>query len=243
MLVDFENTGFINVHPSLCEEKNTYIPWGFIKGDISEQSDLMELLANIEGGLTAEQISLLVNVERDIAALETSHELDITHINAVLDTKANAADVYTKDEVDEAIQNIDVNITGYATEDWVKQQGYLTEHQSLANYYTKSEVDNLFENVEVNVDLTGYATEEWVVEQGYLTEHQSLDGYATESWVKEQNYLTEHQSLANYYTKSEVDSAVNNKVDINKIWSGTQDEWDAMSADMQNSYIIAMIEI
>jgi hypothetical protein len=187
MLVDFENTGFINVHPSLCEEKNTYIPWGFIKGDISEQSDLMELLTTIESGLTAEQIALLVNADDKlyelltaIAELEQKNLADMTEINAVLDIKADADAVYTKEEV-----------------------------------------DNLFDNIKVDVDLTGYATE---------------------GWVKEQGYLTEHQSLANYYTKSEVDSAVNNKVDINKIWSGTQAEWDALSAEQQNSYTIAMIE-
>lgn len=145
MLVDFENTGFINVHPSLCEEKNTYIPWGFIKGDIAEQKDLMNLLTTIESGLTAEQIALLVNaddkldeVQTAIAELEQKSLADMTEINAVLDKKADADAVYTKEEVDEAIQNIDVNITGYATEDWVKQQGYLTEHQSLDGYATES---------------------------------------------------------------------------------------------------------
>jgi hypothetical protein len=50
----------------------------------------------------------------------------------------------------------------------VQQQGYLTQHQSLA----------------------GYATESWVQQQGYLTQHQSLAGYATESWVEGKGYLT-----------------------------------------------------
>lgn len=225
MLVDFENTGFINVHPSLCEEKNTYITWGFIKGDIAEQKDLMNLLTTIESGLTAEQIALLVNADDKLDEVQTAiAELDITKITAALSEKANISDVYTKEEV-----------------------------------------DNLFENIEVDADLTGYATEDWVKEQGYLTEYQSLAGYATESWVKEQNYLTEHQSLADYYTKNEVDTAIenievnvdlsnyytkgevnsklSNKLDTNKIWTGTQDEWDALTATQQNSYIIAMIEV
>ena len=281
MLVDFENTGYISVCPTPdiipIEEKNTYIPastWGFIKGDISEQKDLMNLLTTIESGLTAEQIALLVNaddkldeLQTAIAELEQKNLADMTEINAALDTKADADAVYTKEEVDNLFENIEVNadLTGYATEDWVKQQGYITEHQSLADYYNKSEVDNLFENIEVDVVLTGYATEEWVKQQGYITEHQSLDGYATESWVKQQNYLTEHQSLADYYTKNEVDTAIenievnvdlsnyytkgevnsklSNKLDTNKIWTGTQDEWDALTATQQNSYIIAMIEV
>lgn len=56
-----------------------------------------------------------------------------------------------------------------ADKDWVRGQGYLTEHQSL----------------------DGYATENWVESQGYLTEHQSLAGYATENWVENKGYLTE----------------------------------------------------
>ena len=401
MLIDWENTGYISVCPAPeytpIEDNNTYIPtstWGFIRGDISEQSDLMELLANIEGGLTAEQISLLVNaddrldsVERDIAALETSHELDITHITTELNNKANAdsvytkeqidskgyltehqslagyatenwvyqrgyisaetdpiwssekhkyalkselpsvaglakeswvneqltakaniADVYTKSEIDgknyltehQSLANyytksevdgiigdieVDVDLTGYATENWVKQQNYLTEHQSLSDYYTKSEIVDIINDIEVDVDMTGYATEEWVSKQGYLTEHQSLANYytkseivdiindievdvdltgiATEEWVFKQGYLTEHQSLANYYTKSEVDAAIENidvdltgyatetyvdtavesKVDYSDIWTGTQEDWDALSVEQQNSYTIAMIEI
>lgn len=377
MLVDW-NEGYISVCPTPdlipVEDKHTYIPtstWGYIRGDISEQKDLMNLLTTIESGLTAEQIALLVDtderideVKADVIELDQKHNTEISDINSMLNSKVNITDVYTKseidskgyltehqslagyatenwvyqrgyisaetdpiwsaekhkyalkselpstagfateswvkeqgyitehqsladyytkNEVDTAIGNVEVDLTGYATEDWVKQQGYINEHQSLADYYTKAEIDEAFENVEVDVDLTGYATEEWVGQQGYLTEHQSLAGYATEDWVKQQNYLTEHQSLADYYTKSEVEAAISNskvdltgyateawcaeryvtrhvegliyyyrktqidemmasKLDTNKIWSGTQAEWDALSADQQNSYTIAMIE-
>jgi len=66
------------------------------------------------------------------------------------------------------------DMTGYATQQWVRDQHYLTEHQSLS----------------------GYATEQWVREQHYLTEHQSLSGYATEQWVNEQNFLKQHQDIS-----------------------------------------------
>ena len=105
----------------------------------------------------------------------------------------------------------------------MNQQNYLTEHQSLADYYTKSEVDAAIENVEVDVDLTGYATEEWVKNRDYLTKYT--------------------ERLVYYYKKSEVDEMMATKLDTNKIWSGTQAEWDAMTATQQNSYTIAMIEI
>jgi hypothetical protein len=444
MLIDFENTGYIKVcsSPDIIpiEEKNTYIPtstWGYIRGDIAEQSDLMDLLANIESGLTAEQISLLVNaddrldsVERDIAALETSHEVDITHINTEISKKANIVDVYTKSEIDSKNYLTEhQSLTGYATESWVYSKGYLSDETdpiwsaekhkyalkaelpSMVGYakenwvseqltakanatdvyskteidgknfitapylneqllakanttdvytkveidskeyiseeqlderllgkadvkdvytkaeidgkeyitstkldeyllakanttdvYTKTEVLSVLEGYLTPADLIGYATESWVSQQGYLTEHQSLanyytksevdtaienvdvdlTGYATEDWVEKQNYLTE-QSLDNYYTKEEVDTAIENvevdlseyytkeevdtaienvevdltgyatevyvdtglekKVDYSKIWTGTQDEWDALPVEEQNSYIIAMIEL
>ena len=348
MLVDFENIDYIKVCPEThtLQIPDCYIPastWGFIMGDITEQKDLIELISNIEIGITPEQIALLQNVEKEI-----------NEINNSLDMKVDVSEVYTKREIDNkgyltehqslagyateswvygkgyistetdpiwsaekhkyALKSELPNIAGLATESWVKEQGYLTEHQTLTNYYTKNEVDTAIENVKV--DLTGYATEEWVnnkgyltehqdishlatkeeipslegyateswvKEQGYLTEHQSLTdyytkseiddkgyltehqsltnyytknevdtaienvevdltGYATESWVKEQGYLTEHQSLDNYYNKSEVDDKIDDKLDTNKIWSGTQSQWDALSATEQNSYIIAMIQ-
>lgn len=214
MLIDFENTGYITVceTPEIVpvEEKNSYIPastWGFIRGDIKEQSDLISLLTTIESGLTPEQIKLLVDtdsrfedVEKSVIELDAKNTNEYVEINLILDTKADAADVYSKLEID--------------------NKGYLTEHQSLADYYTKREIDTALDNLEV--DLSGYATEEWVKQQGYLTEHQSLVGYATESYV---------------------DTAVESKIDINSIWTGTQAQWDALTTEQQNSYIIAMIEV
>ena len=64
-----------------------------------------------------------------------------------------------------------------------------------------------------------------------------LTGYATESWVESKGYLTENQALENYATKEEL----NSKLDVTEIWTGTQAEWDLLSADVQNSIKIAII--
>ena len=110
-----------------------------------------------------------------------------------------------------------VDLTGYATEAWVKEQNYLTEHQDISGLATKEETE---------------AVKTWVGEQGFLTEHQDItgkqdvisdlesiregaakgatalqsvpEGYATEAWVKEQNYLTEHQDISSLATKEEL---------------------------------------
>ena len=118
---------------------------------------------------------------------------DIRDVKATLETKADKTEI--------------PSLNGYATEQWVGQQGYLTEHQQLktingetivgngditisggeetdpiwtaekVNYYTKSEVNTSLET------------------KANKTEIPSLNGYATEQWVGQQGYLTEHQQL------------------------------------------------
>lgn len=59
------------------------------------------------------------------------------------------------------------DLSGYATQLWVQQQGYLTP-----------------------TSLNGYATQAWVQGRGYLTQ-SSLMGYATQTWVNAQGFLKE----------------------------------------------------
>ena len=143
-------------------------------------------------------------VNEEIAARIT----DIRDVKATLESKADKSEI--------------PSLNGYATEQWVGQQGYLTEHQPLktingetivgdgnieitsgeetdpiwtaekVNYYTKTEVNTSLES------------------KADKTEIPSLNGYATEQWVGQQGYLTQHQSLDNYYTKSEIDGIVGN---------------------------------
>ena len=70
-------------------------------------------------------------------------------------SSVDLSNYYTKTDSDGkyALKTDIPSLNGYATEQWVTNQGYLTTHQSLENYYTKSEVDN----------------------KGYLTEHNPID--------------------------------------------------------------------
>lgn len=68
-------------------------------------------------------------------------------------------DTYTKAEIDEKFENVDVDLTGYATETWVNEQGFLKEIPS--DYVTESELDG----------------------KGYLT--SIPDNYATKAYVDE----------------------------------------------------------
>ena len=124
------------------------------------------------------------------------------------------------------------SLSGYATQSWVKNQGYLTEHQSLANYALKTEIPTIptkisfFENdvgyLTSHQSLVDYATKSWVQNQGYLTTHQDISGLATKLELQtvenkiptiptkvsvfenDAGYLTQHQSLTNYALKTEI---------------------------------------
>lgn len=63
---------------------------------------------------------------------------EIDYISDITDTKLDASaytptdlsDYYTKEQVDALIPEVP-SLSGYATEQWVQEQGYLTEHQPL----------------------------------------------------------------------------------------------------------------
>ena len=156
------------------------------------------------------------------------------------------------------------SLDGYATEQWVQSQGYLTEHQSLDGYATESWVSSqqfatqswvtsqgyitstglsglatqswVSSNFLSTNALNGYATQEWVTNQGYIT--SVPDTFATKNWVQSQNYLTEHQSLDGYATQS---WATSQFLEESKVWTGSQSAWDALTSSQKASYTIALI--
>ena len=68
-------------------------------------------------------------------------------------------------------------LNGYATENWVEQKGYLTEHQSLTNYYTKEETYSKAEVDSLIPDTSRFITE---VPAEYVTDTElNAKGYLT----------------------------------------------------------------
>ena len=86
------------------------------------------------------------------------------------------------------------SLDGYATQDWVNDQGFLKEVPS--EYVTDEELES--------------ATSGLQPSGNYLTP-EDLDGYATESWVNEQGFLTEVPSQ--YVTDQELLEATSGKLD------------------------------
>lgn len=169
-----------------------------------------------------------------IVPLTVSSNLDATKLVGNVPSATKAIQDGNGDViVDTYAKKTDIpSLSGYATQIWVQNQGYLTEHQSLAEYALKTEIPivptkvSAFENdagyLTSHQSLKDYATKSWVQNQGYLTQHQDISGLATKrelqtvenkiptiptkvsAFENDVGYLTQHQSLANYALKSEL---------------------------------------
>lgn len=120
---------------------------------------------------------------------------------------------YTKGEVDNLIDNVEVDLSGYATETYVNTNfqpkgdyltsipdEYITESELTAkNYATKSEIPTIPTNVSSFNNDSGYIT------------NSALNGYATETYVSNNyqpkgDYLTSVPS--EYVTETELNDAI-----------------------------------
>lgn len=138
-----------------------------------------------------------------------------------------------KTYVDEAIKNVEVDLTGYATEEYVNnidfynikdnpivdgEENSLTLVDEVGNIISKIDAEGIHSvdfiagnhKLTDKIDssaLNGYAKESWVTAEitKAATEGKvDLTGYATEEWVENKNYLTEHQDISHLATKDEV---------------------------------------
>ena len=177
-----------------------------------------------------------------IVPLTASSNLDATKLVGNVPSATKAIQDGNGDViVDTYAKKTDIpSLSGYATQTWVQNQGYLKEHQSLAEYALKTEIPivpnkvSAFENdagyLTSHQSLKDYATKSWVQNQGYLTQHQDISGLATKlelqtvedkiptiptkvsAFENDVGYLTQHQSLANYALKSELPKNVSDLI-------------------------------
>lgn len=90
--------------------------------------------------------------------------------------------------------DIQVDLTGYATEEYVQEQIKAIPETDLTGYATEKYVDQKIEAIDIpETDLTGYATEKYVDQK--IQEAQLSGGDVD-------------VDLSDYYTKSEVDAAI-----------------------------------
>lgn len=125
-------------------------------------------------------------------------------------TKADLTNYYNKQEVDSLINSIDVDFTGYATEDWVQAaiknidlSGY-AEKASLAKVATSGSYDDLANKPQLfDGDYNSLKNQPAI---------PSIEGLATEDYVDEAiaNIKSPETDLSNYYNKEEVETLVEN---------------------------------
>lgn len=168
----------------------------------------------IEGGSGGETIT----VDSELSTTSTN-PLQNKAITNALNNKANLSDI--------------PSLNGYATENWVLNKKYLTEHQDLSDYAKKTDIPS----------LTGYAAQTWVNGQNFAkkTDIPSVTGYATQTWVEEQGYLKEHQDISGKQDKLSAGTGIKikNNVVSAKIWQGTKEQYNAItSKDSDTIYLI-----
>lgn len=81
------------------------------------------------------------------------------------------------------------NLDEYATQEWVNNQGFLTEHQPIS----ADEWNDVYETVVANSGTWGTETD-WTED---INEASNNAYNSAVEWVKNQNYLTEHQDISN----------------------------------------------
>lgn len=147
-------------------------------------------------------------------------------------------------KADTAIQSLN----GYATESWVTNQGYLTEHQDLSDYATKEDVEkvtsifttdengiyftdehgnvfmrydnNGFDTIKVNDHFKGLVADQ-VLTSGST---YAVSSKAVYQWVNNQGFLTEHQTVDQVLTSGSTNAVSSKAV------------YDALA---DNEYVIA----
>ena len=115
------------------------------------------------------------------------------------------------------------SLSGYATETWVQQQGYLTSvafsdlttHPTTLAGYGITDVGFVSGTADTIAIKLGSST------NSVLTAHQSLAGYATETWVQNQGYATQQWVGQQNYIDDE--TTFWGQVPINGVVNGTME--------------------
>ena len=138
--------------------------------------------------------------------IDTSAYATETYVNEkIAQVEAGSVDLsnyYTKAQVDAKIPDT----TGLASQTWVENKGYLTEHQSLKTINGESIVGT--GNITISggsADLSNYYTKEQIDAKGYLTEHQSLANYALKSEIPD---------VSQYQTATQVQTLIDNALGV-----------------------------
>lgn len=198
-----ENKGYLTEHQHLKTINNiSLVGDGNIEIGTGGTTDLSNYY-------TKGETNDLLDDKLDVTAYtptDLSNYYNKSEVNSLLDDKLDAT-AYTPTDLSQYWTSaqtqsaITQSVSGYATQQWVQNQGYLTEHQSLSGYATTATTTN------INNSLTAHTANTTV----HVTQN-------------EKNTWNSKADQSTTYTKTEVNNIVNNK-----FWCGTQAEYEALT--------------
>ena len=202
--------------------------WVEGQGFLKEHQDISHLETKADASVKFEEAKAyaesLVEDKADKTDLFSGSYNDLTDKPEIPSIEGLATEEYVDKAISDIVIGGDVNLEGYATEEWVKSQNYLTEHQDISGKADKSELfsgsyEDLTDKPTIP-SIEGLASEQYVTDAisevvgqiptDYLTE-SDLSGYATESWVEGKGYLTSHQDISGKADISYVDEQLETK--------------------------------
>ena len=206
-----KSTDKFNILKSLCQDPNC-------EPVVVTEDWVQEIVENVATSV-AEKVAAAQVGQQVTEAKQAAVEAKQAAQEAQTAVQTELENYYTKEEVNTVISNVEVDLTGYATETYVQEQIDAIPAPDLSNYALKTEIPTVPTNVSAfNNDA------------GYLTEHQSLEGLATEEYVQEavaavdvSGQLADYAKSADVYTKTEVDAAIANvEVDLSGYYTKTE---------------------
>ena len=146
------------------------------------------VIVNPDGTIDTSAYATETYVNEKIAEIQTG-SVDLSNYYTKPETVSLLNNYATKAEIPDT--------TGLASQAWVEEKGYLTQHQSLKTINGESIVGTGNITISGSPDMSNYYTKEQIDAKGYLTEHQSLANYALKSEIPDvSGYQTEAQVLA-----------------------------------------------
>lgn len=146
------------------------------------------VIVNPDGTIDTSAYATETYVNQKIAEIQTG-SVDLSNYYTKPETVSLLNNYATKAEIPD--------VTGLASQTWVEEKGYLTQHQSLKTINGESIVGTGNITISGSPDMSNYYTKAQIDAKGYLTEHQSLANYALKSEIPDvSGYQTEAQVLA-----------------------------------------------
>ena len=181
------------------EAASTYATKQELAGEVSEREKQDSALGGMIAGETEAREQAITNLTATVQG-----KLDTATYNAdkeTFETKENAAATYQPKGSyltsipEEYVTDTELNAKNYATQAWVTEQGYLTEHQDISNLATKEELNGkqntLVSGTNIKTinsqSLLGEGNIEITVQGGGITDAPNdgkLYGRKSEQWTE-----------------------------------------------------------